>query len=116
MPKRWCQCRGCPACKPGGCGALFDLDATGTLRCPGCQQLATARRQARPNTTSRGYGAKHQRLREQLLASFQRGQLCARCGRPITSRSDAQLGHDDHDRTRYRGLEHVRCNEATSGR
>jgi DNA-directed RNA polymerase subunit RPC12/RpoP len=106
MPKRWCI----------GCGDLFDLDTTGTLRCPACQAIATAKRQARPNTTRRGYGTPHQKLRARLLAAFQPGQPCARCGKPIRTKADAQLGHIDADRSRYRGLEHVRCNEATSGR
>ena len=60
MPKRWCI----------GCGDLFDLDLTGTLRCPACQATATAKRQARPNTTRRGYGGAHQKLRAKLLAEF----------------------------------------------
>jgi hypothetical protein len=106
MPKRWCI----------GCGDLFDLDLTGTLRCPACQATATAKRQARPNTTRRGYGGAHQKLRAKLLAEFVPGQLCARCRKPITTKADAQLGHVDADRSRYRGLEHTRCNEATSGR
>ena len=116
MPHRWCACRGCTACIPGGHQLLFDLDTTGTLRCPGCQAVATSRRQARPNTTRRGYGSKHQALRRKLLAQFVPGQLCARCGQPIRSKADAQLGHVDEDRSRYRGLEHTACNEATSGR
>lgn len=106
MPKRFCL----------DCQQLFDRDDTGTQRCPRCQPAATAARNARPNTTARGYGSKHQRLREQLLAQFQPGQPCARCGKPIASKDDAQLGHADQDRSRYRGLEHVRCNESTAGR
>jgi DNA-directed RNA polymerase subunit RPC12/RpoP len=106
MPKRFCL----------DCGRLFDRDATGTQRCPQCQPAATARRQARGSTAARGYGAAHQRLRRQLLGAFEPGQPCARCGKPIASADDAQLGHLDGDRGRYRGLEHVRCNEATSGR
>lgn len=106
LPRRFCLT----------CGRLFDRDATGTQRCPRCQPAATAARQTRPNTTSRGYGSHHQALRARLLAEFVPGQPCARCGRPITSKDDAQLGHDDQDRSRYRGLEHMLCNEATSGR
>lgn len=115
MPKRFCICTGCPACG-NGCRELYDRDTTSTQRCPACQAHATARRNARPNTTSRGYGAQHQALRAQLLDAFQPGQPCARCGQPIQSKADAQLGHLDDDRTQYRGLEHVRCNEATARR
>ena len=106
MPQRWCI----------GCGALFDRDSTGTQRCPACQPAATAARNARGNTTARGYGRRHQAERARRLAAFQPGQPCARCGRPIWTKADAQFGHDDRDRSRYRGLEHVRCNEATAGR
>lgn len=116
MPRRFCICSGCPGCKPAGCGRLFDRDATHTQRCPACQPAASRARNARGNTTQRGYGAGHQALRRQLAEAFVPGQPCWRCGKPIASLDDAQLGHDDQDRSRYRGLEHVRCNEATSGR
>ena len=116
MPKRFCICRGCAGCGTAGCRALFDRDDTGTQRCPRCQPAATAARNARANTTRRGYGSDHQRLRKQLLDVFVPGQPCARCGLPIAGKDDAQLGHDDQDRSRYRGLEHVACNEATAGR
>ena len=102
MPKRFCL----------DCNQLFDRDATGTQRCPRCQPAATAARQARGNTTRRGYGSAHQRLRRQLLDAFEPGQPCARCGKPITSKDDAQLGHLKGKRG-YRGLEHVLCNENT---
>jgi hypothetical protein len=98
------------------CGRLFNRDATNTWRCPTHQAAADRKRNARGNTTARGYGAAHQRKREQLLAAFQPGQPCARCGQPIASADDADLGHDDSDRSQYRGLEHKRCNRATSGR
>jgi hypothetical protein len=106
LPKRFCL----------DCKQLYDRDDTGTQRCPRCQPAATAARQQRPNTTRRGYGSKHQRLRQELLDAFRPGQPCARCQLPIWTKADAQLGHDDQDRSRYRGLEHVACNEATSGR
>jgi hypothetical protein len=105
MPKRWCI----------DCRQLFDRDDTGTMRCPACQPAATAARNARPNTTSRGYGSAHQKLREQLLAAWTPGDLCARCNKPMWKRSEIDLGHGD-DRSAYRGLEHLACNRATSGR
>lgn len=67
------------------------------------------------NTTARGYGHRHQQIRKILLAEFQPGQPCARCGKPIHSRNDADLGHGD-DRRSYRGLEHVSCNRRDGAR
>lgn len=70
-------------------------------------------------TTARGYGAAHQKLREQLLARWRPGQPCARCGQPMLYRwlitpngrrvSAIDLGHTD-DRSGYTGLEHRDCN------
>ena len=106
MPRRICICTGCPACT----GKPHTYDKTtspGKQRCRPCQQKADAR----PNTTARGYGSQHQQLRAQLLDAFVPVQPCWRCGRPIARKADAQLGHDDNNRTRYRGLEHTKCNE-----
>jgi hypothetical protein len=41
---------------------------------------------------------------------------CWRCGERIDPGSDWHLGHDDENRSRYRGPEHARCNTATAGR
>ena len=101
MPKRFCI----------SCRQLFDRDTTGTQRCPACQPAATRARNARANTTSRGYGSKHQALRKQLLSEFEPGQPCARCGQPIHTAADADLGHNDGQHG-YRGLEHSWCNRA----
>ena len=105
MPKRFCR----------DCQRLYDRDATGTLRCPDCQPAATAARNARANTTTRGYGTHHQQLRRQLLDQFQPGQPCARCGKPIWSAGDADLGHTDGQQG-YRGLEHSSCNRGAPRR
>jgi hypothetical protein len=58
MPKRWCS----------DCRRLFDMDSTGTLRCPACQAIATAKRNAQPSSTSRGYDAEYERNRPAVVA------------------------------------------------
>lgn len=66
-------------------------------------------------TTQRGYGNTHQQLRRRLLATFQPGQPCARCGQPMWDKRHIDLGHTD-DRTAYTGLEHRRCNRGDGAR
>ena len=71
----------------------------------------------RGTSTQRGYGTEHRNLRNQWRPQVEAGTVhCARCGRPIQPGQPWDLGHDDHDRTRYRGPEHARCNRATAGR
>lgn len=99
MPKRWCA----------GCRQLFDLDSTGTQRCPACQAKATAQRNTRANTTQRGYGSAHQQARQQYLAAWQPGDACAHCGQPMWTKAGLDLAHTE-DRSGYRGLAHAECN------
>lgn len=62
-------------------------------------------------TTQRGYGSTHQRERERWRPLVDRGEVdCWRCGHPILPGTPWHLGHDDYDRTVYRGPEHPRCN------
>lgn len=68
-------------------------------------------------TTAQGYGTAHQRLRAQWTPYVQAGVVhCWRCGEPIEPGTRWHLGHDDHDRTQYRGPEHERCNVSTRTR
>lgn len=85
---------------------------TGT-RCPPCTRT---RDKARGTRQQRGYGHTHRQLRAELQAKQNAGHTltCWRCGQPI--HDTFHLGHDDHDRTRYRGPEHPACNTATNGR
>lgn len=114
MPRAFCTCTGCTACTGRGPHLYDKADAPGK-RCPACQAIATARRDARAPTAARGYGAAHQRRRRDEIAAFRPGQPCARCGQPIARAEDADLGHND-GQDGYRGLEHARCNRATNKR
>lgn len=59
----------------------------------------------------RGYGPAHKKLRAQWAVAVNRGGVnCWRCGQVIVPGSDWQLGHDDNDRTQYKGPEHRSCN------
>ena len=116
MPRGWCICSGCSACPPDRRSHTYDVDAVPGKRCGPCQAVEQAKRDRRGNTTSRGYGSAHQRKRKQLVAAFEPGQPCARCGEPIWRAEDADLGHTD-DRSGYRGLEHAaECNRSAGAK
>lgn len=65
-------------------------------------------------TTSRGYGRSHRTLRASYQFKMDKGETftCWRCGGYINP-EHWHLGHDDHDRSKYRGPECVPCNTAT---
>lgn len=68
-------------------------------------------------TKQRGYDYQHKKLRAQVKQMVDAGKAtCWRCGEPIQPGADFDLGHDDDDRTKYRGPEHQACNRATAGR
>ena len=68
-------------------------------------------------TTQRGYGKPHQRIRARLTPLVLAGGVkCVRCGELIDPHEPWDLGHVDHDPSRYAGPEHARCNRATTGR
>jgi len=95
VPKRWCQCRGCAACNTAGGahGQLFDLDTTGTLRCPACQATATANRNQRPSSSARGYDGEYQANKPIVIEQGRRGRPCHICGKPFTARNKITVEH-----------------------
>ena len=85
-------------------------------RCPAC---ARAHEAARGSRQVRGYDASHDRLRAHFQRRMDAGEAFT-CWRPdchkLIDPKRWHLGHDDHDRSRYRGPECVACNTATRGR
>lgn len=69
-------------------------------------------------TVRNGYGKAHKRLRAQYAARMRAGERfrCWRCGLLINPVGPWDLGHDDADRSLYRGPEHVACNRADTRR
>ena len=95
MPKRWCQCTGCSACnvQTGRHGTLYDADLTGTLKCPGCQAIATEKRNARPNSAARGYDGEYQRNKPIIIAQGRSGRPCHICGKQFTAANKITAEH-----------------------
>lgn len=83
-------------------------------RCPAHER---DRDRARGTRQERGYDANHFRLRGHYQARMDAGETfdCWRCGDQIDP-TRWHLGHDDRDRTVYRGPECPPCNLAVSGR
>lgn len=74
------------------------------------------------STTDRGYGWSHQQERESWRPDVEAGLVdCWRCFE--AARKDPRiypwqpwdLGHDDEDRSKYRGPEHRWCNRGAAG-
>ena len=100
MPYRFCL----------DCGKPYDRDKVPGSRCITCQRKQYRQRdQQRGNATQRGYDSQHRKIRQQLLASFEPGQPCAHCGKPLWSKRNLDLAHTA-DRTGWRGLAHAECN------
>ena len=83
-----------------------------------CAEHNRERERARGNANARGYDHAHRELRKAFIPEHQAGTLiCWRCREIITPDEQWDLGHDDEDRTVYRGPEHRnRCNRAAAGR
>ena len=88
-----------------------------------CREHERAKDRERGTPAERGYGPEHRALRAQWAPLVATGNVkCWRCGDYIAAGAPFDLGHDDMDRSKYRGPEHVgrECraggNRATSGR
>lgn len=70
-----------------------------------------------PTKAERGYGPRHQALRQQWETRLNRGEIhtCAKCGKPVSKYDTWDLGHTD-DRTDYTGPEHMTCNRSAGAK
>lgn len=69
----------------------------------------------RHTTTQRGYGHRHQAIREHWRPQVEAGRVsCSRCRLPIRPGEPWDLGHDDNDRAKYTGPEHPECNRGAT--
>lgn len=96
-------------CPEPGCPELVDKGR--------CKDHRRQREQQRGTRQQRGYDATHDTLRAEFQRRMDAGHRfnCWRCTKPIDP-THWHLGHDDHNRTVYRGPECVPCNLATAGR
>lgn len=98
--------------------------ACATLKCPNviakagkCDTHKREAEKARGSRQQRGYGAEHDALRKQWAPRVATGRVaCWRCRELIKPTETWDLGHDDNDRTKYRGPEHLRCNRSAGGK
>lgn len=83
-----------------------------------CTAHAREKERTRGTRQQRGYDAAHDRLRRDWAPKVATGTIrCWRCRDIIRADEAWDLGHDDHDRTKYRGPEHAnRCNRSAAGR
>ena len=96
------------------CGKEFTQRRYNQRYCsPECKPSYTGRKVATPE--ERGYGKEHARLRREWAKIVAQGNThCWRCGTWIDPAEPWHLGHDDHDRSIYRGPECVHCNTSTA--
>lgn len=93
---------------------------------PGCPELQSEsrclahrreRERSRGSAAARGYGQDHKALRAQWAPLVATGNVkCWRCSEYLAADQPWHLGHDDEDRSRYRGPECVPCNTPTASR
>jgi hypothetical protein len=99
-------------------GVIAPVDAS----LPALKNLAEIRNEAHRRAyecddRAAGLWGPHKRARARWAPIVATGRVaCGRCGHLIGRGEPWDLGHDDLNRSRYKGPEHVACNRATAGR
>lgn len=97
-------------CSSPGCPVLLPQSGR-------CIEHARQADRARGTRQQRGYTREHDQRRADWSQLVAAGTVdCWRCRGRIHPTEPWHLGHDDHDRTIWRGPEHVKCNLAAAGR
>ncbi len=107
QPKPWMTAAArCPTC-----GADFNRRQHNQIYCsPDCRPSNRWRDHV-ASADERGYGREHRALRRQWAKVVAKGEThCWRCGVWLNPAEPWHLGHDDDDRSQYRGPECVPCN------
>lgn len=96
-------------CAEPGCGHV--------VRSGRCDEHRRAEELRRGTRAERNYGPEHRALRRMWQRRIDDGSVaCTRCGKPISPEQAWDLGHDDHDRSKWTGPEHAYCNRSAGGR
>lgn len=98
-------------CSNPDCRRLFVPQRKSQRFCRTACREAKLGREKRERRGTAVYGSDHQKLRKQWDEVVQRGEAsCWRCGRWLPPGLPWHLGHDDYDRSVYRGPECPPCN------
>lgn len=115
--RRWLHTLAKPPSRPrecATCGSSFQPNGAQKYCAPKCRPRKFDTRD-RPSATERGYGQEHRKLRKRWAKRVAAGGVrCWRCDYPINPGDQWDLGHDDHDRTIWRGAECIPCNRGTA--
>ena len=110
---RGCERMASRVCAEPGCPVIIRAN----VRDGRCDEHRRAKDKARGTRQQRGYDAQHDAERARWVPLVATGMVrCWRCRDHIAADQPFDLGHDDEDRSVYRGPEHVSCNRATSTR
>jgi hypothetical protein len=97
-------------CAEKGCPTLIEQGS----RDGRCDTHRREKDKARGTRQARGYDHRHEKKRSHWAPKVATGKVnCWRCNKRISPLEPWDLGHDDTDRTIWRGPEHVACNRAT---